>query len=142
MVEPPNIRRRFISPARPEESTFPDWQTGQVYNLVTTGLVMSANSFQDASTGQLLFGTYLSGNDWTNFANSLNSSNNTWYDPSTPASFKIVNGKLVNLASWQNAVGTDYTSKWAPSSSSVVSACTAPRPWNPGSASAPHAAGT
>ena len=106
----------------------PDWQTGQVYNLVTTGMVMSANSFQDAAAGQLLFGTYLSGSDWSDFANSLNSSNNAWYDPSAPTAFKIVNGKLVNLTSWQNAVGTDYTSKWAPSSSSVVSACTAPSP--------------
>jgi len=41
----------------------PDWQTGQVYNLVTTGLVMSANSFQDAGVGQLLFGTYLGGSE-------------------------------------------------------------------------------
>lgn len=105
-----------------------DWQTGQVYDLRTTNLVMSANSFQDAGAGQLLFGTYLSGNDWSDFANSLNASSNKWYDSSTPATFKIVNGKLVNLTSWQNTVGTDYTSVWAPSSSSVVSACTAPAP--------------
>ena len=105
-----------------------DWQTGQLYNLVTSGLVMSGNSFQDATAGQLLFGTYLSGSDWTTFASSLSSSNNRWYDPSTPASFKIVNGKIVNLASWQNAVGTDYSSIWAASSASVASSCSAPSP--------------
>ncbi len=105
-----------------------DWQTGQVYDLFTTGLVLSGNSFEDGAPGQNLFGTYVGNSDWTSFAASLNSSNNSWYDSSTPTSFKIVNGKLVNLAGWQNAVGTDFTSDWSPSSSSAIAACALPAP--------------
>jgi Right handed beta helix region len=103
-----------------------DWQTGQVYDLFTTGLIMSGNSFEDGAPGQKLFGTYVGDADWAKFATSLNSGNNSWYDSSTPTSFKMASGKLVNLAGWQSAVGTDYTSVWSPSSSSVVSACNAP----------------
>jgi hypothetical protein len=105
-----------------------DWQTGQVYDLVTTGLVMSGNAFQDGASGQNLFGTYLSGTDWSQFATTLNASNNQWYDSASSTPFKILNGKLVNLAGWQSATGTDYTSVWAASSSSAASACAVPTP--------------
>ena len=89
-----------------------DYLTGQAYDLFTTGMVLSGNTFQNASSGQLVFGTYLSGTDWTQFATTLNASNNTWYDPTTPTAFKVANGKIVNLAGWQSAVQTDYTSVW------------------------------
>jgi Right handed beta helix region len=103
-----------------------DWQTGQSYDLFTTGLVLTGNTFVDGATGQNVFGTYVSGSDWTEFANSLNASNNRWYDPYTPSSFKIVNGHLVNLSTWQSTVGTDYTSIWAAPTTSPVTACAAP----------------
>jgi hypothetical protein len=70
----------------------------------------------------------LSGADWSDFANTLNASNNKWYNPTTASSFKIVNGKLVNLTGWQSATGTDYTSDWAPVSPSPSAACSAPVP--------------
>jgi hypothetical protein len=105
-----------------------DWQTGQQYNLVTTGMVLSGNTFQNASAEQLVFGTYLSGNDWTQFATTLNSGNNTWYDPSTPNAFKIVNGHVVDLATWQSAVQTDYSSVWQVPSASPLAACSVPIP--------------
>ena len=103
-----------------------DWQTGQSYDLFTTGMVLSGNTFENASPGQLVFGTYLSGTDWTQFASTLNASNNTWYDPATANSFKIVNGHVVGISAWQSAVQTDYTSMWQAPASSPVSACTAP----------------
>jgi hypothetical protein len=105
-----------------------DWQTGQVYHLFTTGMVLSGNTFQAASTGQLVFGTYLSGGDWSGFASTLKASSDHWHDPNTPNSFKIPNGKLVNLAGWQNAVGTDSDSDWAPPVTSSAAACAAPQP--------------
>jgi hypothetical protein len=105
-----------------------DYITGQAYDLFTTGTVLSGNTFQDASSGQLVFGTYLSGSDWTQFASTLKASNNTWYDPSTANSFKIPNGKIVNLAGWQSAVQTDYTSVWKSPATSPATFCTVPSP--------------
>jgi hypothetical protein len=105
-----------------------DWQTGQSYNLVTTGMVLSGNTFQGTSTGQLNFGTYLSGTDWTSFWTTLQTGNNTWYNAATPNAFKIPNGKTVNLAGWQSAISSDYSSTWAQPATSPVAACTAPTP--------------
>jgi Right handed beta helix region len=103
-----------------------DWQTGQSYNLFTTGMVVSGNTFVSAAPGQFGFGTYLSGTDWSDFANTLNAGNNTWYDLNSPNSFRIVNGKNVNLGGWQTATGTDYTSRWAAPAASPATACAAP----------------
>lgn len=105
-----------------------DWQTGQNYLLFTTGMVLTGNTFVDASSGQNTFGTYLSGSDWTQFATTLTASNNTWYDPLTTTAFKIPNGKLVNLTGWQNAVSTDMTSVWAQPATSPAAACALPSP--------------
>lgn len=105
-----------------------DWQTGQSYNLFTAGTVMTGNTFEDAASGQNVFGTYLSGTDWTDFSSTLNASSNNWFNPTTTTPFKILNGKLVNLSGWQSATGTDSTSDWAQPSTSPVAACTAPTP--------------
>jgi len=105
-----------------------DWITGQSHQLFTTGMVISGNTFLNASAGQLVFSTYLGGTDWTQFASTLNSSNNTWYDPATASSFKIVNGKVVGLSTWQSAVQTDYSSVWQAPAASPTNACTAPAP--------------
>ena len=103
-----------------------DWQTGQSYDLFTKGLVLTGNTFVDGAAGQNVFGTYLSGSDWSDFANTLNASNNVWYDPYVTSSFKIVNGHLVNFPGWQSTVGTDYTSVWAAPATSPAAACAIP----------------
>lgn len=105
-----------------------DWQTGQSYDLFTTGMQLTGNTFENAAPGQLVFGTYLGGNDWTSFASTLNASGNIWYDPTTSASFKIPNGKLVNLNGWQGTVQTDYSSAWQIPATSPVTGCSAPSP--------------
>ena len=105
-----------------------DYLTGQTYDLFTTGMVLSGNTFQNASSGQLVFGTYLSGTDWTQFASTLNASNNTWYDSTTSTAFKVTNGKIVNLAGWQSTVQTDYSSSWKLPPTSPVASCTPPAP--------------
>jgi hypothetical protein len=105
-----------------------DWQTGQSYDLFTKGLILTGNEFVDGGTGQNVFGTYLSGSDWSDFANTLNAGNNVWYDPFVTTSFKVVNGHLVNLTGWQSTVGTDYSSKWAPPATSPAAACAVPAP--------------
>jgi hypothetical protein len=101
-----------------------DWQSGQYYNLYTSGTVLSGNDFENATSGQHVFGTYLSGGDWSDFANSLDASGNRWYDPSTSYSFMLPSAHLVNFSGWKSAVGTDYSSSWA--SSSLASACAIP----------------
>jgi hypothetical protein len=117
----------FIA-GKPGGRVIKDWQTGQSYDLFTSGTEMTGNTFEDASTGQNVFGTFLSGSDWSDFANTLNSSGNRWYDPITASSFKIVNGKLVGLTGWQSVTGTDLTSDWAPPATSPSAACTVPTP--------------
>ena len=91
-------------------------------------MVLSGNTFQDSSAGQFVFGTYLGGTDWTSFSTTLNASNNRWYNSATTNAFRIPNGKTVNLTGWQNAIGSDYSSTWAPASTSPAAACAAPTP--------------
>jgi Right handed beta helix region len=105
-----------------------NWQTGASVRLFTTGTVITGNTIEDAGPGQNVFGTYLSGTDWSDFANTLNAGNNKWYDPYVSNSFKIEDDKLLNLPGWQNALGTDYSSTWALPSSSPEAACTIPAP--------------
>jgi len=105
-----------------------DWQTGVAYDLFTTGMVVTGNTLVNASPSQFVFGTYLTGTDWTQFISTLKSSNNTWYDPATANAFKILNGKLVSLPTFQSAVQTDFTSVWQAPATSPVTACAAPKP--------------
>jgi hypothetical protein len=113
---------------QPGGKVITDWQTGQTYDLFTTGLVLTGNIVVDGGSGQNVFGTYVSGSDWSSFANSLNAGNNLWYDAAAANSFKIPNGKVVTLTGWQSTVGTDYTSNWGSPSTSPLSACAVPTP--------------
>ena len=105
-----------------------DWVTGQANDLFTTGMILTGNTFMNVSPNQLVFGTYLGGTDWTQFASTLNAGSNTWFDPTTTNSYKVLNGKIGNLATWQSAVQTDYTSTWQAPATSPLAACTAPSP--------------
>jgi hypothetical protein len=105
-----------------------NWQTGGSTRLFTTGMVLTGNTFEDASSGQNVFGTYLDSSDWSDFANSLNASNNRWYDPTTSSNFQIVNGHLVTLGGFNSATGTDYDSVWAKATTSPTGACAVPNP--------------
>ncbi len=100
-----------------------DWQTGAYYDLFTKDMVLTGNTFEDSNYGQFVFGTYLGGGDWSDFANTLNSGSNHWYDPHTTYAYKIPNGVKVNFSGWKNTVGTDYTSSWALPSTSPAGAC-------------------
>jgi len=108
--------------------TINDWVTGQPHYLLTTGMVLSGNTFINDQSGKQLFGTYLTGNDYTQFTTTLNAGNNQYYDSTSPNTFKVLNGKLVNLGGWQSTVQTDYSSAWQTPAASPVAACTAPAP--------------
>ncbi len=105
-----------------------DWLTGQNYNVFTSNMVLAGNTFENASPGQKVFGTFLSGNDWNQFAWTLNAWSNKWYDPTTTAPFQLTGNKMATLNGWKSAVGTDSTSAWALPTSSPAGACTAPWP--------------
>lgn len=105
-----------------------DWQTHQAYDLFTTKMILTGNSFQDSSSGQFVFGTYLGGSDWTSFWTTLSASNNKWYNSATTNAFRIPNGKTVNLSGWQSAISSDYSSTWAAAPASSAAACAAPSP--------------
>ncbi len=105
-----------------------DWITGQYYNLVTSGLYLHGNTFENTWGGQSVFGTYMKGNDWTRFATTLSAGTNHWYNPGTSYNFMIKDGEKVNLGGWRSATGTDYSSNWGKPASSPAGAC-----WVPGS---------
>jgi hypothetical protein len=112
----------FIA-GRPGGHRIVDWQTGQSYDLFTNNTVLSGNTFENTRSGQDVFGTYLSGGDWSDFANSLNAGGNKWYNPGTTAAFKLPSNHTTNFAGWKSAVGTDYSSSWGKPSSAAASAC-------------------
>lgn len=105
-----------------------NYQTGQNLRLFTKEMVLSGNTFEDGGSGQYVFGTYLDSSDWSDFANSLNASNNKWYDASNAKAFRIVNGKQVNLSGWVSATGTDQSSDWEAPATSPAASCAAPAP--------------
>ncbi len=104
-----------------------DWETGEPYFLFTSATKISSNSFQNAQPGQFVFATFLSGKDWSQFADSLASGHNHWYDSTTAKVFKIPKGKLVDLHGWQLETRADLTSNWI-SSASVAASCEVPPP--------------
>jgi len=108
-------------------STF-DWVSGAYYHIYDSNMTLTGNVFDDASPGQYVFATYLSGYDWTLFATTLNAGGNSWYDPITTTAFKITNNKLVTLSGWQSAMGTDFTSSWGAPYASPTAACALPSP--------------
>lgn len=112
----------FIA-GRPNGHRIKDWQTGQSYDLFTNNTVLTGNTFEGTRSGQYVFGTYLSGGDWYDFANSLNASNNRWFNPVTKNAFKLPSNHQVRFAAWKSAVGTDYSSSWSKPSTSPAGAC-------------------
>ncbi len=100
-----------------------DWLTHQGYELYTSGTGLWNNTFENAASGQNVFGTYLAGNDWSEFANTLNASGNKWYDPTTSVSYKLPNNDMTTLSGWKNATGTDWDSVWATPATSPAAAC-------------------
>ncbi len=98
----------------------------QGVKLYTSNTVMTGNTIMDGASGQHVIGTYLSGYDWSHFADTLNASGNRWYDGSNSNAFQVSGGHTVSFSGWKSAVGTDYSSSWGPPSSSPAGACGIP----------------
>jgi len=64
-----------------------NYETGQVYNLVTGNVTMTSNTIE-GTTGQQLFDDYnQAGAAWTNFLATLDSDHNTWWSDSVAQPF-------------------------------------------------------
>jgi hypothetical protein len=100
-----------------------DWLTGTWYNIYTNHLTFNSNTFEDTYAAQNVFGTYLTGYDWTAFASSLTSNYNRWYNPGNQWAFKLPNNYYANFGGWKNSTNTDWTSGWALPTSSPAGPC-------------------
>ena len=105
-----------------------DWLTGTYYNIYTNHITLTNNAFEDTYGQQNVFGTYLAGWDWTEFASTLTANYNRWYNPSNQWSFKLPNNYYANLGGWKSATNTDWTSGWALPPSSPSGPCWVPAP--------------
>ena len=88
-----------------------NYVTGVQTNVYTANTTLENNTFTAVGAGQLIFNTYLAGTDWSEFADSLHSANNDWFDAANSMAFGLPGGKHVNAASWQSMAG-DTTSSW------------------------------
>lgn len=116
---------QFYLAGNPGGRHITDWETHQSYLLYTSHMILKNNVFQDSGAGQRAFGTFLSGNDWNQFAWNLTGSGNRWYDPTSTRKFVLPSNKQTDLRGWQSATRTDYASSWG-SVAQLAAACKIP----------------
>lgn len=108
--------------------TITDWLTGEVYDLVTQGMVNKNNVIEGIGMGQLLFSDpLLNGLDWTTFLIGFDSNDNTWWNATTTTRDWVVpvpsTSTAENLAGWQTTTLQDLASSFAAPSGTPQSTC-------------------
>lgn len=107
-----------------------NWETGQVYNLVSqqfthkNNVVAAANSSQ-----QVFFDSYLDGTDWNKFQSTLTSNNNAWWNGSNSTAFTVPfpnMGTTDPFSGWKQITNQDASSSWTQPSSSATAPCAVP----------------
>jgi hypothetical protein len=91
-----------------------NWETGQVYQLVTRDLTFNNNQIAGSST-ERVFDDSLGGSDWTAFTSTLSSTHNTWWATSTDV-FAVPDprvGTKIDFGGWQGMTGQDLNSSWS-----------------------------
>jgi hypothetical protein len=110
--------------------TITNWQTGQVYNLVSEQFTHENNVVDAASSSQqVFFDAYLGGTDWTQFQNTLKSNDNTWWNASNSSVFTVPFPKLGTkdqLSAWQLLTGQDEQSTWTKPPAAATTSCAVP----------------
>lgn len=97
----------------------PNWETGQVYNLISSHFTHTGNTIEAVgSEQQVFFDSYLGGTDWTLFQTTLNSNKNTWWNGSVETAFEVPVSQIHPLTGWQSVTGQDSLSSWSQPSSS------------------------
>jgi hypothetical protein len=112
-----------------------NWQTHQTINLVTSNFTNTGNVIQGDGTSQGVFDDTLGGTDWTTFATSFVSNQNTWWNASnssTPFALPApAFNTLTDFSGWQSTTGQDLLSTWTAPKSDPASACNAIVPDTP-----------
>jgi Abnormal spindle-like microcephaly-assoc'd, ASPM-SPD-2-Hydin/Right handed beta helix region len=93
-----------------------NWETGLTYQLLNSGLTFQQNIVSTPSAVPVFRDSYLGGSDWTVFASTLSSDNNTWWANTYPNAFTLPtprSGSVSNLSGWQSLTGQDGHSSWA-----------------------------
>ncbi len=105
-----------------------NWETGQVYDLITKSLTFKHNTVEGGAEQQVFADGYLGGSDWTQFVTTLQSDNNTWWNSASTNAFTVPTpkaGTSVNFAKWQTETSQDLDSKWSAPSGNPATACSA-----------------
>jgi hypothetical protein len=102
-----------------------NWETGKTSNLINRNFTFTGNTVSGFS-GQTLFKDSIGGKDWTSFISTLNSDNNTWWNPAGSKQFIIAvpdQGTTVDLNGWQNNTGRDLHSVFESPTTNPASQC-------------------
>jgi hypothetical protein len=89
-----------------------NWENGEQSNVYTSNTKLENNSFTAFGPNQYVFNTYESGQDWSEFIYSLQSSDNKWFNGTNSTAFGIPGGKHVSLSNWRSLSGQDQSSSW------------------------------
>jgi hypothetical protein len=103
-----------------------NWETGQVYNLISQNFTATSNTFANAGGDTLVLDGYLGGTDWTTFQSSLASDYNTWWNGSQTNPYTVpvpTNYYVTNFAGWQAQTAQDQHSAFQSPSSNYDAAC-------------------
>jgi len=93
-----------------------NWETGQVYDVITQNLSFNNNVVEGTTGEQLFRDSYLGGSDWTSFVTTLESNHNTWWNASTTDAFTVpspASGTVLDFAEWQTTTGQDKNSTFS-----------------------------
>jgi Abnormal spindle-like microcephaly-assoc'd, ASPM-SPD-2-Hydin len=96
-----------------------NWETGQVYQLLTENLTLQNNLVAGNTATQVFSDSFLGGADWNQLVSTLTSDNNTWWAGTNNTAFTVPSPKAtkLTLSGWQSQTGQDMHSKWASMSS-------------------------
>jgi hypothetical protein len=103
-----------------------NWETGQHYNLVTSGLTLMQNTIEAGSAQDVFTDGGLDGSDWTSFKGTLVSDYNTWWNSATTTPWVVPvpkKGTVENFSGWQSTTGQDKHSSWKLPAGQPGSAC-------------------
>jgi hypothetical protein len=103
-----------------------NWVTGVPYTTTTYNTTFTKNVIEAVGSQGLFKDGYLNGADWTNFAATLTSSDNVWWDATNAAPFTVpfpTTGTLLNFAGWQALTNQDLNSTFAAPTTNPSTVC-------------------
>jgi hypothetical protein len=103
-----------------------NWVTGVPYTTTTYNTTLTNNVIDAVGSQGLFKDGYLNGADWTNFAATLTSSDNVWWNATNGAPFTVpfpTTGTLLNFAGWQGLTNQDLYSTYAAPTTDPSTVC-------------------